>query len=224
MIYFLDTANLEQIKYCNEFYPISGVTTNPTIISKENTDFWKLVKGIRAVIGDDKLLMVQTVQTEAAKIIEEAKLLKAELGYNFVVKIPMCEEGLKATMALKALGIRVLITTIFTPPQALIAANAGASYVAPYVNRIDNIIGDGCEVAAQIVEQFEHYNLDCKVLAASFKNADQVHKCALNGCHAATVTPDILKSLITHPMTDECLRKFDSDWSSIYDDKKILDF
>ena len=101
MIYFLDTANLEQIKYCNEFYPISGVTTNPTIISKENTEFWKLVKSIRATIGEDKLLMVQTVQTEASKIIEEAKLLKGELGYNFVVKIPMCEEGLKATMMLK---------------------------------------------------------------------------------------------------------------------------
>ncbi len=224
MIYFLDTANLEQIKYCNEFYPISGVTTNPTIISKENTDFWKLVKGIRAVIGDDKLLMVQTVQTEASKIIEEAKLLKAELGYNFVVKIPMCEEGLKATMALKALGIRVLITTIFTPPQALIAANAGASYVAPYVNRIDNIIGDGCEVAAQIVDQFEHYNLDCKVLAASFKNAEQVHKCASVACHSVTVTADILKMLISHPMTDAAVNGFEKDWKSVYGEKTILDF
>ena len=224
MIYILDTADIEEIRYCNEFYPVSGVTTNPTIISKEHDDFWKIVKEIRAIIGPDKMLHVQTTQKKAEDIVEEAKLLKAELGYNFVVKIPMCEEGLKATMALKALGIRVLITTIFTPPQALIAANAGASYVAPYVNRIDNIIGDGCEVAAQIVDQFEHYNLDCKVLAASFKNADQVHKCAVNGCHAATVTPDILKALITHPMTSECLRKFDSDWSGIYDGKTILDF
>ena len=224
MIYFLDTANLEQIKYCNEFYPISGVTTNPTIISKENTDFWKLVKSIRAAIGEDKLLMVQTVQTEASKIVEEAKLLKGELGYNFVVKIPMCEEGLKATMILKELGIRVLITTIFTPPQALIAANAGASYVAPYVNRIDNIIGDGCEVAAQIVEQFEHYKLDCKVLAASFKNAEQVHKCACVGCHSVTVTADIFKMLISHPMTDSAIAGFERDWKSVYGNKTILDF
>ena len=165
MIYILDTADIEAIKHCNEFYPLAGVTTNPSIISKENTEFWKLVKEIRSIIGEEKML-----QTKADKIVEEAKLMKKELGGELFVKIPIGEEGLKATIELKKLGIGVTMTAIFTPAQALIAAKAGASFVAPYVNRLDNIIGDGTEVVAQIVELFDNYNLDCKVLAASFKN------------------------------------------------------
>ena len=224
MLYILDTADLEAIKHCSEFYPLSGVTTNPSIISKENTDFWQLVKDIRAIIGEDKILMVQTVQKEASKMVEEAKLLKKELGGEFYVKIPIGEEGLKATMELKKLGVGVLMTAIFTPTQALIAATAGASFVAPYVNRLDNIIADGCEVVAQIVEQFENYGMDCKVLAASFKNAEQVHKCAMYGCHAVTVSADILKNIISHPMTDAALEGFEKDWKNAYGDKTILDF
>ena len=223
MIYILDTADLEAIKHANEFYPLSGVTTNPSIISKANTDFWKLVKEIRAIIGEEKILMVQTVQTKAEKIVKEALLLKKELGGKFYVKIPIGEEGLKATMELKKLGVGVLMTAIFTPAQALIAAKAGADFVAPYVNRLDNILGDGCEVVAQIVEQFDNYGVDCKVLAASFKNAEQVHKCALYGCHAVTVSDDVLKALITHPMTDAALVGFEKDWRKVYGDKKILD-
>ena len=223
MIYLLDTADVEVIRRCNEFYPLSGVTTNPSIISKANTDFWKLVKEIRSIIGDEKILMVQTVQTKAEKIVEEALLLKKEIGGNFYVKIPISEEGIKATMQLKKLGVGVLVTAIFTPTQALIAAKAGADFVAPYVNRLDNIIGDGCEVAGQIVEQFNTYGVDCKVLVASFKNAEQVHKCALFGCHAVTVPADVLKVLISHPMTDVSLTGFEKDWKKVYGDKKILD-
>ena len=224
MIYILDTADIEAIKHCNEFYPLAGVTTNPSIISKENTEFWKLVKEIREIIGKDKMLHVQTVQTKSEKIVEEAKLLKKELGGEFYVKIPICEEGLKATMELRKLGIGVTMTAIFTPAQALIAAKAGASFVAPYVNRLDNIIGDGTEVVAQIVELLENYDLDCKVLAASFKNAEQVHKCSLYGCHSVTVSADILKTIISHPMTDSAVLGFENDWKSVYGDKTILDF
>lgn len=224
MIYILDTADIEAIKHCNEFYPLAGVTTNPSIISKENTDFWKLVKEIRSIIGEEKMLHVQTVQTKADKIVEEARLLKKELGGELFVKIPIGEEGLKATMELKKLGIGVTMTAIFTPAQALIAAKAGASFVAPYVNRLDNIIGDGTEVVAQIVELFDNYNLDCKVLAASFKNAEQVHKCALYGCHSVTVSADIMKTLISHPMTDAAIDGFEKDWKRVYGDKTILDF
>ncbi len=224
MIYILDTADIEAIKHCNEFYPLAGVTTNPSIISKENTDFWKLVKKIRSIIGEEKMLHVQTVQTKADKIVEEAKLMKKELGGELFVKIPIGEEGLKATMELKKLGIGVTMTAIFTPAQALIAAKAGASFVAPYVNRLDNIIGDGTEVVAQIVELFDNYNLDCKVLAASFKNAEQVHKCALYGCHSVTVSADIMKTLISHPMTDAAIVGFEKDWKRVYGDKTILDF
>lgn len=224
MEYILDTADLAAIKHCNEFYPLSGVTTNPSIIAKENTDFWALVKNIRDIIGPDKLFFAQTVQTKAEKIVEEACIMDEKLGGNFCVKIPICEEGLKATMELKKRGVKVLMTAIFTPAQALIAAKAGADYVAPYVNRLDNIIGDGCEVVAQIVEQFELYDLPCKVLAASFKNAEQVHKCASVGCQCVTVTADVLKAVITHPMTDAAIDGFEKDWTGVYGDKTILDF
>ena len=224
MIYILDTADLAAIKHCNEFYPISGVTTNPSIIAKAKTDFWPLVEKIRAIIGPDKMLHVQTTETEAEAIVEEAKLLQERLGGDFYVKIPIGEEGLKATMMLKKIGIKVTMTAIFTPAQALMAAMAGASFVAPYVNRLDNILGDGCEVVAEIVNQLENYGSDCKVLAASFKNAEQVHKCASYGCHSVTVTDDIMKLLISHPMTDAAVAGFERDWQGVYGEKTIKDF
>lgn len=224
MLYILDTADIEAIAHCNEFYPLAGVTTNPSIISKERTDFFALLSKIRAIIGPDKMLHVQTVQKTAEGMIEEAKLIKEKVGGSFFVKIPIGEEGLKATMALKKLGIGVTMTAIFTPAQALMAAKAGADFVAPYVNRLDNILGDGAEVVAEIVNQLELYGLDCQVLAASFKNAEQVHKCASVGCHTVTVTADVLKSLISHPMTDAAVAGFDKDWAAAYGDKTILDF
>lgn len=224
MLYILDTADLDAIKHCNEYYPLAGVTTNPSIIAKENTDFWVLVKEIRKIIGDDKMLHIQTTQDTAEKIVEEAKLLKYELGGEFYIKIPISEEGLKATKMLKKEGIGVTMTAIFTPPQALVAAKAGAAFVAPYANRLDNIIGDGCEVVAQIVEELDRYDLDCQVIAASFKNAEQVHKCAMAGCHCVTVTGDLLKLIISHPMTDAAVESFKNDWASVYGEKTILDF
>ncbi len=224
MEYILDTADIKAIKHCNEFYPLSGVTTNPSIIAKQNRDFWEIVKEIRDIIGPNKTFFAQTVQKTSDKIVEEAKLMNEKSGGDFCVKIPIGEEGLKATMELKKLGIKVLMTAIFTPAQALIAAKAGADYVAPYVNRLDNILGDGCEVVAQIVEQFAIYDLPCKVLAASFKNAEQVHKCAAAGCHCVTITDDVMKALITHPMTDAAIAGFEKDWAKVYGEKKILDF
>lgn len=223
MIYILDTAELDAIKHCNEFYPISGVTTNPSIIAKEKTEFWGLLKSIRAIIGNEKMLHVQATQTKADKMIEEAKLLKKELGGEFYIKLPIGEEALKATMCLRELGIGVTMTAIFTPTQALMAARAGASFVAPYVNRLDSIIGDGTNVVAETVEQFKLYGMSCKVLAASFKNAEQVHKCALAGCHSVTVTADIMKQLISHPMTDAAVDGFDKSWREVYGDKSILE-
>lgn len=224
MIYILDTADLAAIKHCNEFYPLSGVTTNPSIIAKEKGDFWQILKEIRGVIGNDKMLHVQTVQTTAKKMVEEAKLIKEKIGGDIYIKIPIDEEGLKAVPMIKKLGIGVTMTAIFTPAQALMAAKAGADFVAPYVNRLDNILGDGTNVVAEIVQQFEIYGLDCKVLAASFKNAEQVHRCALCGCHSVTVSADVLKSLITHPMTDAAVEGFERDWKGVYGDKTILDF
>ncbi|MBQ4119947.1 MAG: fructose-6-phosphate aldolase [Clostridia bacterium] len=224
MEYILDTADIEAIRYCNEFYPLAGVTTNPSIIAKEKTNFWELVSEIRSIIGPDKIFFAQTVQKTAEKIVEEAVLLNEKSRGEFCVKIPISEEGIKATMMLKKLGIRVLVTAIFTPAQALLAAKAGADYVAPYVNRLDNIIGDGCNVVAEIVAQFKLHNLSCKVLAASFQTAEQVHKCAAVGCQCITVSADILKAVIAYPMTDAAIEGFDRDWQNVYGDKTILDF
>ena len=151
MKYLIDTANIEEIRHCNEFYPLAGVTTNPTLIAREKTDFWTLLTEIRKIIGPEKALHVQTVQTTAEKMVEEALLLKQRLGGEFYVKIPIGEESLKATMMLKKLGIGVTMTAIFNAAQALIAAKAGADFVAPYVNRLDNILGDGAQEVKEIV-------------------------------------------------------------------------
>ena len=124
MLYLLDTADVSAIRHCNEFYPLAGVTTNPTIISRENRPFWELVSQIRNIIGPDKMLHVQTTAKTAEKMVEEAKLLQEKLGGDFYIKIPICEEGLKATMLLKRMGIGVTMTAIFTPAQALLAAKA----------------------------------------------------------------------------------------------------
>lgn len=221
MLYLLDTADVNAIRHCNAFYPLDGVTTNPSIISRENKPFWELVGAIRSIIGEDKMLHVQTTAKTAEKMVEEAKLLQEKLGGVFYIKIPICEEGLKATMMLKSMGIGVTMTAIFTPAQALMAAKAGASFVAPYVNRLDNLGGDGAQVVADIVEEFAVHGLETKVLAASFKNVQQVQNCALSGCHSVTVTADILKALISHPMTDSAVEQFDADWHRAYGDKGI---
>ena len=224
MLYILDTADLDAIRHCNMYYPLAGVTTNPTIIAKEKADFWTLMRQIREIIGEDKMFHVQTTESIAEDIVEEAKLLRDRIGGDFYLKIPICEEGLKATMMLKKLGIKVTMTAIITPAQALIAARAGADFVAPYVNRLDNILSDGTRVVTEIVEEFKLHDIKAKVLAASFKNAEQVHKCALAGCHSATVTADIMKTLISHPMTDAAIEGFVNDWRNVYGDRKISNF
>ena len=223
MLYLLDTADLNAIRHYSEFYPIDGVTTNPSILAKSGGDFWGTLLAIRQIIGPDKMLHVQTRGITAEQMVAEGLHLKEKLGGDFYLKIPVCEEGLKATMELKKLGVKVTVTAIFTPAQALMAAKAGADFVAPYVNRLDSIMGDGVRVVSEIVEQFELYGIETRVLAASFKNAEQVHKCALVGCHSVTVTADIMKNLISHPMTDAAIEGFDRDWRSVYGDKKISD-
>lgn len=224
MKYMMDGGNLEDIRYCNEFYPLAGVTTNPTLVAREKSDFWPLMHSIRDIIGPDKMLHIQTVQTTADKIVEEALLIQKEIGGNLYIKVPICEEGLKATMMLKKLGIGVTVTAIFTPAQALIAATAGADFVAPYANRLDNIVVDGTRVVEDIVHQFKIHNINSQVLAASFKNVEQVHKCALSGCHAVTISANLFKHILSHPMTDVAIADFDADWTAQYGDKTILDF
>ncbi len=222
MEYILDTANVEKIKHCASYFPIAGVTTNPTIISKENADFKKLITDILDVIGD-KMLHVQVTSETADGMIKEAEALKKVVGENLYVKIPICQEGLKATMELHKRGFHITETAIFTQQQAMIAACAGADYVAPYVNRLDNIVSDGVNVVSEIVNMFNTHGMKTKVLAASFKTVEQVHKIGMVGGHAVTVNPDILENLIYHPLTMYAIDDFAADWQSVYGDKKILD-
>lgn len=223
MLFLVDTADLGAIKKCAEYFPIDGVTTNPTIIAREKTEFKKLIRDIRDIIGDDKMLHVQTTATEASEIVKEAEMLKEVVGDNFYIKIPINAEGLKATEMCKAKGIGVTMTAIFTQTQALMAAKAGADFVAPYVNRLDNVVADGVNVVSEIVEVFDLYGIKTKVLAASFKNVEQVHKVSLTGAQSVTINPELFEMLIYHPLTDHAIDGFTKDWQNVYGDKKVSD-
>ena len=216
MRFLLDTANLENIRYCYEYYPISGVTTNPTIIAKERQPIMPLLKEIRQIIGEERALHVQVIAQKAEDILQEARFLLDQLSGRLYVKIPATEEGIKAIKWLTKEGIPTTATAIFTAQQAHLAALAGASYVAPYVNRIDNLTGNGTGVVEEIVRIFNTFTLGTQVLAASFKNVEQVHQCCLAGAHEVTVDPAILKSLISHPAVGLSVKQFADDWQAAF--------
>ncbi|MBR4206409.1 MAG: fructose-6-phosphate aldolase [Clostridia bacterium] len=222
MLYLIDSANLDAIRTCCEFYPVAGVTTNPTIVSREKSDFRELLLALRQIIGPERMLHVQTTATEAEEILREGEMIRSLVG-DFYLKIPITREGLKATTMCKKHGIGVTMTAIFTQPQALLAARAGADFVAPYINRLDNIVSDGVRVVEEIVEIFTKYSIPTKVLAASFKNAEQVHKVAITGAHAVTINPDLFDTLIYHPLTYYAIDDFSKDWEMAYGDKKVSD-
>ncbi len=224
MQYIIDSADTKAIRRCVEFYPVAGVTTNPTIISKENSsDFKGLISEIRSIIGPDRMLHIQTTSDVAEDIVAEAEELKKIAGGDFYIKIPVSAEGLKAMQILKGKGIKITATAIFTQQQAMLAALAGADYVAPYINRLDNIVSDGVHVVEEIVELFKKHGITTKVLAASFKNVEQVHKVAMVGCPAVTINPDLFDQLIYHPLTLYAVDAFTADWEMVYGDKKVLD-
>lgn len=216
MLYLLDTADIKSIERAFDLYPISGVTTNPTIISKEKREFLSILKDIRKVIGQDGMLHVQAVSSKAEDIIKEAEYLNEKIGGNLYVKIPVIPEGIKAMKLLKNRGVKTTATAIFTPQQAFMAANAGAEFVAPYINRLDNIGGDGPNVVSEIIQLFDFNGLDTKVLAASFKNVEQVHRVMLNGAQSVTVSPEIMDQLLYHPLTDSGVDQFVCDWEGVY--------
>ena len=221
MMYLLDTADVKKIKKMIEYYPIAGVTTNPTIISNENKEFLKLIKELKKVVGN-RMLHVQVTSSNYEDIIKEAHILKNIVGDNLYVKIPISPDGIKATMELKKQGFNITETAIFNQQQALIAAIAGADFVAPYVNRLDNTIADGTNVVKEIVELFNLHNINTKVLAASFKNAEQIHKVSMVGGHAVTISPELLEMLVKSSLTDAAIEKFNSDWTKVYGNKKIV--
>ncbi len=218
MIYLADTANIEEIKELFNYLPIEGVTTNPTIVKNSGKPISQIVPEIQKYIGD-KALHFQVIGNTAEEIIKEAKFYRNyfDLKDNYYVKIPVTREGFKAIKMAKDEGMKVTATAIFTQQQAMFAANAGADYVAPYVNRLDNIVSHGIDVVADIVKAFKLNNSDCKVLAASFKNLDQVYRVSMVGCHAMTASYDVLMSIVNHPMTDKSVEDFEKDAEGFYD-------
>ncbi|WP_232699595.1 fructose-6-phosphate aldolase [Brevibacillus daliensis] len=222
MIYMLDTANLKQIERAFDLYPMAGVTTNPSIIAKEKTDFLSHLKEIRRIIGEDSLLHAQSLGRKAEDIVEEALYMQENVGGNFYVKIPVIPEGIKAMKMLNKKGVKITATAIFTAEQAHIASVSGAEFVAPYVNRLDNMGANGVQVVEHIVTLFKEHQLDTKVLAASFKNVQQVLHVALAGGHSVTVTAEIMDNLLKHPMTDWSVDQFVQDWENVYGEGKLV--
>jgi len=213
---FLDTANVSYIRKMNDLFPIDGVTTNPSILAKSKRPFMEVLLEIRAVIGQEKALHAQVLSLKAEDILAEAEYLISKLGQNTYIKIPVIPEGFKAMRLLVERGIKVTATAVFTAQQALMAAKTGASFVAPYVNRIDNISGDGVQVVANIAQLFQTYNFETEVLAASFKNVEQVHKVSLAQAHAVTIGEDVFDRLTKHPLTDWSVNQFIEDWEMAY--------
>ncbi len=218
----LDTANLEKICYFNTYYPIVGVTTNPTILAKEGGDVLGLLKKIRTIIGDDKELHVQLTETDYDRIIEEARALVAFLGKNTFVKIPVTDVGLRATKAISEMGIGVTVTAVLTAAQAMLASNAGASYVAPYISRSENLCADGVGTVEDIAKIFTASNTKTQILAASFKTAKEVLDVAVVGCHAATIGSSIMTMLLAHTTTDTSIAGFDRDWKTAFGNTTLL--
>ena len=219
----LDTANLSDIKYFNEYYPIEGVTTNPTILSKEGGDVIANISKIREIIGPDKELHIQVTETSFDRIIKEAEALVSAFGKNTFVKIPVTDIGLKVTKYLSERGYGVTVTAVLTAAQGMLASNAGASYVAPYISRSENLCADGIGTVADIAEIFKASGAKTKILAASFKTAKEVLDVAVAGCHAATIGSCIMKMLISHTTTDTSIQGFERDWRSAFGNSTLLD-
>lgn len=215
MILMLDTANLDVIKSAVDLYPIEGVTTNPTIIAKEKRPLKKILLDIREVIGNTRTLHAQVMGKDAETMLKEARALRA-VDPDIIIKVPVTPQGIKAMKLIHAEGIRITATAILTPQQALMAAKAGAEFLAPYVNRLDNICGDGVAVATEMAQVIDNYNLNAKVLGASFKNVQQVHQLALAGIHAVTIAPDVFEQLLVHPLTESGVAGFTVDWDAVY--------
>lgn len=215
MEFIIDDAHIEFIKKIYEFYPVDGVTTNPSILAKCGRQPYEVLKEIRQFIGKDAQLHVQVVAREAAGMIEDAHRIVKELGENTFVKVPSVPEGFKAMKQLHAENIKITATAIYTPLQAYLAAKCGASYVAPYINRIDNMGYNGIQVAKQIHNVLKNNDLLTKVLAASFKNSQQVLELCEYGIDAATIAPDVIEGLVKNQAITGAVEAFISDFEKL---------
>lgn len=207
---FIDTADVEAIRKVNSMGFISGVTTNPSLIAAEGKDFHSTIREIASIV--DGPISAEVLADDAEGMVEEGKVL-AGLDSHVVVKIPMTGEGLKAVSLLSGLGIRTNVTLIFSAGQALLAARAGASYVSPFVGRIDDIGWDGVELIRTIAEIFRIHEIKTEIIAASVRKPQHITQCALAGAHIATVPCQVLMDTMKHPLTDSGIARFKADWA-----------
>ncbi|WP_372999616.1 fructose-6-phosphate aldolase [Lutispora sp.] len=206
---FIDTANVEEIRRANEMGIICGVTTNPSLIAKEGRDFKQVVTEIAEIV--DGPISAEVISMKAEEMVPEAVEL-SKIHKNIVIKIPMCEEGLKAVKILKEKGIKTNVTLIFSVNQALLAARAGASYVSPFAGRVDDVGNSGMDIIRDIAQVFDIYQMNCEIIAASIRHPMHVTEAALAGAHISTVPFDVIKKMISHPLTDIGIDKFLADW------------
>lgn len=209
---FIDTANVTEIREANELGIICGVTTNPSLIAKEGRDFHQVVTEITSIV--DGPISAEVVSMEAENMVNEALEL-AKIHKNIVIKIPMCAEGLKAVKELTARGIRTNVTLIFSAAQALLAARAGATYVSPFLGRLDDISARGVSLIEEIVQIFSIHKIPTEIIAASIRSPLHVVEAAKAGAHIATVPYKILLQCISHPLTTSGIERFLKDWESV---------
>lgn len=209
---FIDTANVEEIKKANDMGVICGVTTNPSLIAKEGRDFVEVIKEITAIV--DGPISAEVISLEAEGMIKEAREL-ANLHQNIIIKIPMTTEGLKAVKVLTSEGIKTNVTLIFSAPQALLAARAGATYVSPFLGRLDDIGQEGLNLIEEIVDIFTIHHIDTEIISASIRHPMHVTNCARMGAHIATVPYKVIEQMTKHPLTDIGIEKFLKDWEGV---------
>ena len=212
---FIDTANVEDIRKANDMGVICGVTTNPSLIAKEGRDFNEVIAEIASIVDGPISGEVKATTVDAEGMIAEGREI-AKIHPNMIVKIPMTVEGLKAVKALTAEGIKTNVTLIFTANQALLAARAGATYVSPFLGRLDDISQPGIQLIEDIVTIFENYGLETEIIAASVRNPIHVTDCALVGADIATVPYSVIETMTKHPLTDQGIAKFQKDYIAVF--------
>jgi len=212
MKFFIDTANIEEIKEAASIGILDGVTTNPTLISRENEEPNALLKKISEIV--DGPIAAEVISLDWEGIVKEGKEL-AKINNNIVVKIPINKDGLKAAKSLNSINIKTMVTLIFTPVQALLAARAGADYITPFVGRLDDISSPGMDLIANIMQVYNNYNLKTEVIVASIRNPVHVLDAAMIGAHIATIPLKVIEQLVKHPLTDKGIESFLKDWEKV---------
>jgi transaldolase len=212
MKFFIDTANVKEIKEVSTWGVLDGVTTNPSLIAKEGRDFIEVIKEIADMV--DGPISAEVISIDHEGMVSEAEKLTV-LHKNIVIKIPMTDEGLKAVKILSSKGIKTNVTLIFSASQALLAAKAGASYVSPFIGRLDDISNPGMDIVSDISQIFSIYGIETEIIAASVRHPLHVIECAKLGAHIATVPYGVFKQMLKHPLTDIGIEKFLKDWESV---------